>query len=325
MNFSLRGREDCNLFGLTVKITKTAFKSHSIKTCTVHYYIGQTWTLFPAHSHVYWATFNMLLHFPSVERQTGRLSDCQSAVITFKAPHWSAAPQTPGMLPQPLTFPLDQKISLCKSQSYRIYFVDWNYDTSFNQAAHILFITLLCQNCSWSLGNIFNVCPSSVHWALMAGTSYLTATSQQPPYTQEMSRFLQCGFMMLSVSALWTPASRWAMVDLMNKRTTQTKTDLRRQHCWVSWAAQHLPYALEGQMQGKWRDGRDEEANGAQAKMCDDFACCIQTKQKEKGGTQHDICKMSKYILRMTFMHTVVNAEGQLRSSCLSLQDEPKL
>ena len=61
-----------------------------------------------AHDHVCWVTFNMPVHFPSAERQTGRLSDCQSAVITFTAARWSAALQTPGKLPQPLTFPFER-------------------------------------------------------------------------------------------------------------------------------------------------------------------------------------------------------------------------
>lgn len=77
---------------------------------------------------LFWATFNMPEHFPHVERQTGRLSDCQSAIITFTAAHCSAAPQTPGKLPWPLTFPLEKKkkIRLCKWQLHGARFVDWN-------------------------------------------------------------------------------------------------------------------------------------------------------------------------------------------------------
>lgn len=111
-----------------------------------------TQTLFPAHNHVYWATFNMPEHFPRVERQTGRLSDCQSAVITFTAPHCSAAPQTPGKLPQPLTFPLEKKIQLCKWQLHGARFVDWNYYEDFfffffNKATEIPSISLMCHPC----------------------------------------------------------------------------------------------------------------------------------------------------------------------------------
>ena len=86
----------------------------AFRTCTPSY-CTPIQTLFPTHNHVCWATFNMPLHFPSAERQTGRLSDCQSAVITFTAPHWSASPQTPGKLP--LTFVFEKKkkkIRLCK-------------------------------------------------------------------------------------------------------------------------------------------------------------------------------------------------------------------
>lgn len=42
------------------------------------------------------------------DRRTGRLSDCLSAVITFSTTCCSAAPQTPGKLPRPLTFPLEK-------------------------------------------------------------------------------------------------------------------------------------------------------------------------------------------------------------------------
>lgn len=42
------------------------------------------------------------------DRRTGRLSDCPSAVITFRTTRCFAAPQTPGKLPRPLTFPLEK-------------------------------------------------------------------------------------------------------------------------------------------------------------------------------------------------------------------------
>lgn len=42
------------------------------------------------------------------DRRSGGLSDCPSGVITFTTTHCSAAPQTPGKLPQLLTFPLEK-------------------------------------------------------------------------------------------------------------------------------------------------------------------------------------------------------------------------
>lgn len=71
-------------------------------------------------------------HFPRVERQTGGLSDRQSAVITFTAPHCSAAPQTPGKLPQPLTFPSEKKKACYVNGSYTAAcFVNWNHYVDF--------------------------------------------------------------------------------------------------------------------------------------------------------------------------------------------------
>lgn len=45
----------------------------------------------------------------SRDRRSGGLSDCPSGVITFTTTHCSAAPQTPGQLPQALPFPLEKK------------------------------------------------------------------------------------------------------------------------------------------------------------------------------------------------------------------------
>lgn len=60
----------------------------------------------------------------------------------------------------------------------------------------------------------------------------------QPPHSNlsphDMPRLPQCGFMMPNMSLLWTAASRWAMLDLMNKRPPYMKTDLSWQRCCLS-------------------------------------------------------------------------------------------
>lgn len=74
-------------------------------------------------------------------RQTGRLSDCQSAIITLTMAHCSAAPQTPGKLPRLLTFPLG------KNYVNGFYMVHTLYPEiiSFNKAREYLG----CHHCSW--------------------------------------------------------------------------------------------------------------------------------------------------------------------------------
>ncbi len=112
---SFRWKFGLNIWTLGLVVKHTGLQNPIISQnppATPYPIILHTQALFLAHDHVCWATFNMPVHFPSVERQTGRLSDCQSAVITFTAPHWSAAPQTPGKLPQPLTFPLEKNPSM---------------------------------------------------------------------------------------------------------------------------------------------------------------------------------------------------------------------
>lgn len=124
-------------FDLEISISVSAIKtfyqlnSYPMPPAPQHpptFFTLHTQTLYSAHGHVCRATFNMPVLFPSVERLTVRLSDCQSAVITFTALHWSAAPQTPGKSPQTLTFPWKKKQKkqngLCKWRSRVAPFVD---------------------------------------------------------------------------------------------------------------------------------------------------------------------------------------------------------
>lgn len=121
-------------------------------------------TATPSHSHVYWATFNMLGHFPCVERQTGRLSDRQSAIITFTAPHGSADPQTPGKLPRPLTFPLEKRACYVNGSSTGARFVNCNHYVHFFFLPHktmtekhsisLIGHTVVSQRCSAALDHL---------------------------------------------------------------------------------------------------------------------------------------------------------------------------
>lgn len=72
------------------------------------------------------------------DRRTGRLSDCPSAVITFSTTCCSAAPQTPGKLPRPLTFPLEKTHMEMAVTGWHSTFYIWGEESSRNSLHHRL-------------------------------------------------------------------------------------------------------------------------------------------------------------------------------------------
>lgn len=72
------------------------------------------------------------------DRRTGRLSDCPSTVITFSTTCCSAAPQTPGKLPRPLTFPLEKTHMEMAVTGWHSTFYIWGEESSRNSLHHPL-------------------------------------------------------------------------------------------------------------------------------------------------------------------------------------------
>lgn len=112
----------------------------------------------------------MLEHFPCVERQPGGLSDRQSAIITFTAPHGSAGPQTPGRRPRPLTFPLEKRACYVNGSCTGARFLNCNHYVDFffphktmteKHSISLIGYTVVSQRCAAALDHLSQALPHS--------------------------------------------------------------------------------------------------------------------------------------------------------------------
>lgn len=85
------------------------------------------------------------------DRLTGRLSDCPSAVITFSTTCCSAAPQTPGKLPRPLTFPLEKIHMETAVTGWHSTFYIWGGRSGRNPLRHPLLHSRFSRGCRFVL------------------------------------------------------------------------------------------------------------------------------------------------------------------------------
>lgn len=130
------------------------------------------------------------------DRRSGGLSDCPSGVITFTTTHCSAAPQTPGKLPQLLTFPLE-KIRVEMAATV------WHYTFYF-----------------WG---------KSEKNPSLCLVDHLHAA---PPNWRGLLLFCNVDLWCSAWACLWWSASCWATLALMNKQSPKRRRICTKSHDW---------------------------------------------------------------------------------------------
>lgn len=140
------------------------------------------------------------------DRRSGGLSDCPSGVITFTTTHCSAAPQTPGKLPQLLTFPLE-KIRVEMAATV------WHYTFYF-----------------WGKVRKIPLCVWLTIYTL--GLDHRLCTRTPPPPNWRGLGFCNADLWCSAWACLWWSASCWATLALMNKQSPKRRRICTKSHDW---------------------------------------------------------------------------------------------